>query len=139
MPAINSLAKWGTCGAIGGLIYHTLNDGKGKLITPMGPIDAWMAGAGVAAATSMFSETINAWVLPHVSSNKRLKYAEAHLLIPAVGAAGFAGLSYWINPQVGKDQLLQHAVVGAVAELAGTWVYESVVYPLVDPNDADFQ
>jgi len=129
--------KYGTHAAVSAGVYTWLNpEFKNIKVSFLNgkAVPIWLVAGGMGLAASMLSDATHAWLLPHISSDQRLKHMEASILAPASGAAAYAGVSLLVNPAlINQDgDLKSLLMIGAGSELLATWVYENFTSVAID-------
>lgn len=129
-------AKYAVASGVNGALWHYMFSGKGSSIkTPFGKVPTPLVGAGLGLAGSMMSDFAHHAVLPHLSVDKKMLHMESAILAPASSAgANIVGAMALNNALIEEAGLTTIAVSSAVSELAGEWVYNSFILPLIDDS-----
>jgi len=102
--------------------------GKGNVVLPMlnSKVPVWAFYGGAGAASSYVAEIAHSYILPHISPNNKFANMEAMVLGPAAAAGAIVLASGVANPAlISQVGLPTTAMLGAGAEIAGHYVYET--------------
>jgi len=129
----SKVAKYATHGVVSAGIYqYIMNPSASKIeLAVLGgqQVPLWAVAAGMGVGASIVSDVMSDWILPQVSSDKKLVKLEGAAVTLASGGASFVAAGYLANPElVGSEgQMKELFITGAISELAAQWVYENVV------------
>ena len=136
MSAASKAVKYATHGAVSAGMFKFASSGLGNTIS-LGGVDVptWVVGGAVGAGASMLSDMAHAWILPHISANKRFENLESAALAPAVSAGATVALYKALGAAGdGGIDLKQAALIGAAGEIISVYAYGNVVLPQLDTN-----
>ena len=129
----SKVAKYATHGAVSAGIYqYIMNPSASKIeLAVLGgkQVPLWAVAAAMGVGASVVSDIAADFILPQVSSDKKLVKLEGAAVTLAAGGASYVAMGYVANPALigNEGQLKSLFITGAVSELAAQWVYENVV------------
>lgn len=85
-------------------------------------------GLALGAVGSFLTETVDAWVLPYtIGKDAKVRKLESMVVAVGASAAYFAAVPKLLNGDTDSAEMSKLAMVGAVTELASSYLYTNVV------------
>ena len=121
----NRLLKYGVHGGITYGALYWLSGGASTVSFMGSSVPLVVAGLVLGAASSITNDFVHSWMLPMISTDKKLNYFEGIATGLGSGAGTMLLYSYLAEPELMRDPgTAQLALVGAGAEVLSSWAYE---------------
>jgi hypothetical protein len=121
----NRLLKYGVHGGITYGALYWLSNGASSVDFMGSTVPLVVAGLVLGAASSITNDFIHSWILPTISTDKKLNYFEGIATGLGSGAGTMLLYSYLAEPDLLTNPgTLQLMAVGAATEVVASWAYE---------------
>jgi len=134
------LAKYATIAGVSGGFFQLRHGGKGQVRTPLGNMPIAVVGAALGVGSSIASDLLNQFLLPHISEDKRLKTIESVALHTGASGVGYITVSNVVNKQLALDasgSLRNQFIEGSLINIVSEYLFTQVVKPVVLGKTAD--
>ena len=121
----NRLLKYGVHGGVTYGALYWLSGGASSVDFLGSNVPLIVAGLVLGAASSITNDAIHSWILPMISTDKKLNYFEGIATGLGSGAGTMLLYSYLAEPELMQNPgAAQLALVGAGAEVVSSYLYE---------------